>query len=134
MSQTEIDKAKQAKKNCKTKLTKFHTFLEKCLTDRKCNIEEVKVRFKKMEEMWLEYDQAQLILEVVAPSANQETERVEFENSFYKYTAIASKIINEKSSEMVRGSISDTDSSARSGAQKRIGTRTIVRNIFVEKH
>ncbi|XP_051165958.1 uncharacterized protein LOC127284527 [Leptopilina boulardi] len=57
------------------------------------SVEEVKGRLKKIEDLWNEFDEAQLVLEIKLPGPTRETDRTEFENSYFKYTAEANEII-----------------------------------------
>lgn len=91
---TQIEAHRQSRTNCKTRLTKFKTFLDKCIIENTA-VEEIQLRLNKMDENWKEYDKAQLGLETLAPSANREIERSEFEEIHFRYCTIATKMISD---------------------------------------
>lgn len=104
MNSNEVESYRQTRTNCKTRLTKFKTFLDKCLNkenDETVSVEEIQLRLNKIEENWKEYDRAQLGLEMLAPTQNREFERSEFEDYHLRYTAIALKLINESSRSII---------------------------------
>lgn len=49
--------------------------------------------------MWYEFDKAQTVFEMLHPSEENEFERTEFENNYYTYSAHASLLINNLSSQ-----------------------------------
>ncbi|XP_051153762.1 uncharacterized protein LOC127277018, partial [Leptopilina boulardi] len=97
MSVNEVDTARQSRTNCKSKLTKFNTFLEKCSIDENAGtVEEIKLRLQKIEEVWSEFEKAQLTLEILAPAPSRDLDRTEFENYYFKYVSKATKMIKER--------------------------------------
>lgn len=90
----ELDAIRQSHTNCKSRLTKFKTFLDKCLNEP-ATVEEIQLCLKKIDECWKEYDRAQFGLETLAPNPNREAKRNEFEENYFTYTSIALKLINE---------------------------------------
>lgn len=99
MSDEHIDKLKQLKKNCKTRLTKFKSFLEKYVNlqnKESVTIKEFETRKEKVEESWNELDRVQTELELLAPSQNLEAESVEFEEFYYRYFSLANQFLNQR--------------------------------------
>ena len=93
---TELEKAKQIRTTCKSRMTKFINFLEKISEpefSQEIDTDEIKSRLKKIEEAWNEFDKAQMVIELLGPYAGSEKERNDFEESYYKATALAEKII-----------------------------------------
>ncbi|XP_051170292.1 uncharacterized protein LOC127287411 [Leptopilina boulardi] len=103
MSVTQLDHARQDRTNCKSRLTKFKTFLEKLKDEPRENIDPnaLKIRLGKIEETWSQYDQAQKTIELLAPTPSREIERSEFEDNYFVYTSLAMKLINECSNQTV---------------------------------
>lgn len=109
MDKTDVDVARQNRTNCKSKLIKFNTYLEKCKSDLTVvSVEEIKGRLKKIQKLWDEFDEAQLVLEVKAQGPTRETDRTDFENNYFKFTAVENEIINQLTSQMPGAGQNDT--------------------------
>lgn len=77
-------------------MTKFKTYIEKCIHENLndiVDVEEMKLRLAKIEEIWDIYDKTQTKLEMLVPTPNRKMERMEFEDNYFRLFAIASKLI-----------------------------------------
>ena len=96
---TELEKAQQIRTTSKSRMTKFINFLEKISepeSNQEADTDEIKSRLKKIEKAWNEFDKAQMVIEL-ALYAGSEKERNDFEENYYKATALAEKIIKKNS-------------------------------------
>lgn len=114
MTNNEVDVFRQSRINCKSRLTKFKTFLDRCIDQRNSDsvtVEEIRLRLNKLDENWIEYDKAQLGLEMFDPNPTRGAERSDFEETYYRYSAIVLKLINERSasSNVINERGGDTD-------------------------
>lgn len=61
MSIPEVENFKQIKKNCKTRLTKFKSFLEQYSNNASKDFvttEELELRIEKIEQCWIDFDKS----------------------------------------------------------------------------
>lgn len=103
MSSDDVEVLKQIKKTCRTRLTKFKTFLERYVgiqNKDSVSIEEFRVRLSKVEGVWDEFDKAHTTLELKFPAQDLENERTEFEEYYYKYVSLGSKFLNQRTSQV----------------------------------
>ena len=82
----DLNKLIQQRGKVKGSLTRFANFLNK----GNYSTTELKSRLDKIDNLWEEFDVVQSEIEILDPDQpDQEIEREEFENSFFKYTALA---------------------------------------------
>ncbi|XP_051162195.1 uncharacterized protein LOC127282137 [Leptopilina boulardi] len=108
----ELEELRQTRTNCKTRLTKFKTYIEKCTNENFndiVDVEELKLRLAKIEETWDIYDRTQSKLEILVPNPNRETERMEFEDNYFRLCAVASKLIKERSATFVTSRFQESE-------------------------
>lgn len=113
-----MDELKGKRKQLKTKLTKFVTFLDNYNSEQ---LEELKLRLEKIEEVWQSFDTIQTDIELIDEA--EETYRDNFEGVYYEIVSKARGIIADQITLNTSGTLdSQITQSSNNGVKVKLPT------------